>query len=113
MPTGTNLTLTAQESATSAIGTFSFTTTGSLVGACSATTPTLTGVGGVQSSTPCSNTTTPFALQTVSSYTLAGGTQLNTTTTTLVTNVPEPASIMMFGSGLLGFAGVIRRKLNK
>jgi PEP-CTERM motif len=34
-----------------------------------------------------------------------------TTTTTGGTSVPEPSSIMLFGSGILGLAGVLRRKL--
>ena len=33
------------------------------------------------------------------------------TTTTATTSVPEPSSIMLFGSGLLGLAGLVRRKL--
>jgi hypothetical protein len=32
-------------------------------------------------------------------------------TTTGSTSVPEPSSIMLFGSGILGLAGVLRRKL--
>ena len=38
------------------------------------------------------------------------GTGTSTTTTTGGT-VPEPSSIMLFGSGILGLAGVLRRKL--
>ena len=33
------------------------------------------------------------------------------TTTSTTTSVPEPSSIMLFGSGILGLAGVLRRKL--
>ena len=33
------------------------------------------------------------------------------TTTTTSTTTPEPSSILLFGSGILGLAGVIRRKL--
>jgi len=38
-------------------------------------------------------------------------TTATTTTTTGGTSVPEPSSIMLFGSGILGLAGVLRRKL--
>ena len=37
-------------------------------------------------------------------FTLTGGTQPTT---------PEPSSILLFGSGILGLAGVLRRKLNR
>src|ERR1019366_7743591 len=40
------------------------------------------------------------------SFTLTGNTTTTTTSTT-----PEPTSIMLFGSGILGLAGVLRRKL--
>ena len=40
-------------------------------------------------------------------FTVLGG----TSTTTGGTTVPEPSSIMLFGSGILGLAGVLRRKL--
>jgi len=39
-------------------------------------------------------------------FTVLGG----TSTTTGGTTVPEPGSIMLFGSGILGLAGVLRRK---
>jgi hypothetical protein len=42
-------------------------------------------------------------------FTLGGG---GTTTTTSGTT-PEPSSIMLFGSGILGLAGVLRRKLTR
>ena len=35
----------------------------------------------------------------------------STSTSTTGTSVPEPSSIMLFGSGILGLAGVLRRKL--
>ena len=43
------------------------------------------------------------------SFTVLGGTTTGTTTGTGTT--PEPSSIMLFGSGILGLAGVLRRKL--
>ena len=36
---------------------------------------------------------------------------VGTTTSTNPTTVPEPSSILLFGSGILGLAGVLRRKL--
>jgi hypothetical protein len=39
------------------------------------------------------------------------GTATTTTTTTSSTSTPEPSSIMLFGSGILGLAGILRRKL--
>jgi hypothetical protein len=42
---------------------------------------------------------------------LGGGGGTTTTTTTSTGNTPEPSSIMLFGSGILGLAGVLRRKL--
>ncbi len=46
-------------------------------------------------------------------FTLLGGetTTTSTTTTTTTGTVPEPTSIMLFGSGILSLAGTIRRKL--
>jgi hypothetical protein len=38
-------------------------------------------------------------------------TTTSSTTTSTGTSVPEPSSIMLFGSGILGLAGVLRRKL--
>jgi len=46
------------------------------------------------------------------SFTVLGSTTTSTTSTTsTTTSVPEPSSIMLFGSGILGLAGVLRRKL--
>jgi hypothetical protein len=47
------------------------------------------------------------------SFTVLGSTSSTTTSTTSTTGgtVPEPSSIMLFGSGILGLAGVLRRKL--
>jgi hypothetical protein len=36
---------------------------------------------------------------------------IETTTTTSSGTTPEPGSIMLFGSGILGLAGILRRKL--
>jgi hypothetical protein len=41
-------------------------------------------------------------------FTLTGS-----TTTTTPSTTPEPSSIMLFGSGILGLAGVLRRKLTR
>src|ERR1035438_537372 len=41
-------------------------------------------------------------------FTLTGS-----TTTTIPSTTPEPSSIMLFGSGILGLAGVLRRKLTR
>jgi PEP-CTERM motif len=43
-------------------------------------------------------------------FTILGGGSTTTTTTSTGTT-PEPSSIMLFGSGILGLAGVLRRKL--
>ncbi len=41
----------------------------------------------------------------------SSSTTTSSTTTTTGSSVPEPSSIMLFGSGILGLAGVLRRKL--
>ena len=43
-------------------------------------------------------------------FTVISGTSTSTSTSTSGTT-PEPSSIMLFGSGILGLAGVLRRKL--
>jgi len=45
------------------------------------------------------------------SFTVLGGSTSTTTTTTTTGTVPEPSSIMLLGSGILGLVGVLRRKL--
>jgi hypothetical protein len=42
------------------------------------------------------------------SFTILGS---NTTTTSTTGTTPEPASLMLFGSGILGLMGILRRKL--
>ena len=45
-------------------------------------------------------------------FTVLGTSSSTTSTSTSTsTSVPEPSSIMLFGSGILGLAGVLRRKL--
>jgi hypothetical protein len=46
-------------------------------------------------------------------FTLLGGSSSSSSTTssTSSTSTPEPSSIMLFGSGVLGLAGILRRKL--
>ncbi len=47
-------------------------------------------------------------------FTVLGSTSTTTSTSTSTTTtgtVPEPSSIMLFGSGILGLAGMLRRKL--
>jgi hypothetical protein len=60
--------------------------------------------------TGCPSSAQENTLGTVPSeaFTLSGS---GTTTTTGGTSTPEPSSIMLFGSGILGLAGVLRRKL--
>ena len=45
------------------------------------------------------------------SFTILGNSTTSSTTTSSGGTVPEPSSIMLFGSGILGLAGVLRRKL--
>jgi len=46
------------------------------------------------------------------SFTVLGSsTSTTSTTTTTSSSVPEPSSVMLFGSGILGLAGLLRRKL--
>ena len=42
---------------------------------------------------------------------IGGGTTSTTSSTTTSGTTPEPSSILLFGSGILGLAGVLRRKL--
>jgi hypothetical protein len=43
------------------------------------------------------------------SFTLLGS-QSSTTTSTTTTSVPEPSSLMLFASGILGAAALVRRR---
>ncbi len=45
------------------------------------------------------------------SFTVLGSESSTTTSTTTTGTTPEPSGIMLFGSGILGLAGMLRRKL--
>jgi hypothetical protein len=47
------------------------------------------------------------------SFTVLGseGSTTTSTSTTTTGTVPEPSSIMLFGSGILGLVGMLRRRL--
>jgi len=45
------------------------------------------------------------------SFTVLGSESSTTTSTTTTGTTPEPSSIMLFGSGVLGLAGMLRRRL--
>jgi hypothetical protein len=86
-------------------GTFSF--TGNLCGTldhgnpfhpCVVDLPALTGTGEV--------------LMDMGSFVNNGQIYLNVTQATYMFTTPEPSSLMLLGSGVLGLAGVIRRKIN-
>ncbi len=47
------------------------------------------------------------------SFTITGSTTTTSTTSTTGGTTPEPSSIMLLGSGVLGLAGVLRRKLSR
>jgi len=64
------------------------------------------GIGGQGPSTASENSVGSVPSE---AFTVLGSTTATTTTTTGTT--PEPSSIMLFGSGILGLAGVLRRKL--
>lgn len=44
-------------------------------------------------------------------FTILGTSSSATSTTSTTTSVPEPSSILLLGSGILGLAGLLRRKL--
>lgn len=118
-PASNPLNLVTSESATVNVGTFQgMVTTGFLnpgtASECSATTGSINSdASGSSASAVCTSLISPFTLETLAKYTLDGSSSIGTTAKVTVSAVPEPTSMMLFGSGLLGFAGVIRRKLGK
>jgi hypothetical protein len=59
----------------------------------------------------CAAPGAPYSLELATTLTAAPGTGFNLNGT--ISAVPEPSSLMLLGSGLLGFAGFARRKFSK
>jgi hypothetical protein len=66
---------------------------------------------GPSSASESSVGTIPSEAFTILGTTGTSSTSSTSTTSTTNTSVPEPSSIMLFGSGILGLAGMLRRKL--
>jgi hypothetical protein len=117
-PASSPLIFTVHEATTPSPGTsFDFTTTGSLLGVpgCSLTTASLDGTtsSGQDATSLCSNSGT-FSLVSLATFNnVASGSSFDASTRITAAAIPEPASIALLGSGLLGLAGTIRRKLGK
>jgi hypothetical protein len=58
-------------------------------------------------------TLSPGACSGIANCISLGGPNQSASVTAFVTQVPEPASIMLFGSGLTGLAGLVRRRIKK
>jgi hypothetical protein len=68
------------------------------------------GIGCISQGCPSSAQENTLGTIPSEAFTLYGN---NTTTTTSGTSTPEPSSIVLFGSTILGLAGVLRRKIRR
>jgi hypothetical protein len=73
----------------------------------------ITAPAGVTTIYTLDTTRGPGACSGVPNCIVLGGPNQSSTVTAFVTQVPEPASIMLFGSGLTGLAGLVRRRFKK